>query len=71
MFNDFPKSSLSSYIVWKQKGYQDEEDPRGSSVIKVKGVARVSIVNSDFSGSIFLLFSMIKGLFIVFIYIFR
>jgi len=31
-----------SYIVWIQKGYQDVQQPHGSSIIKVKGVARVS-----------------------------
>jgi hypothetical protein len=32
---------LFSYIVYTRKGYQQFQEPRGSSVIKVKGVARV------------------------------
>jgi hypothetical protein len=34
-----------SYIVWTRKGYQLFEEPRGSSVIKVKGVGKVKIGN--------------------------
>lgn len=33
---------LFSYIVWLKKGYQEFQEPRGTSVIKVKGVARVT-----------------------------
>ncbi len=36
---------VSSYIVWTRKGYQQFHQPRGSSVIKVKGVGRVIIGN--------------------------
>jgi hypothetical protein len=39
---------LCSYVVWIKKGYQDEEEPRGSSIIKVKGVARISLNTSNF-----------------------
>ena len=34
-----------SYIVWYKKGYQEFQEPRGTSVIKVKGVARVDESN--------------------------
>jgi P2X purinoceptor 4 len=30
------------YIVWYKRGYQEFQEPRGTSVIKVKGIARVS-----------------------------
>ncbi|CAF1495836.1 unnamed protein product [Adineta steineri] len=33
------------YIVWIRKGYQRFQEPRGSSVIKVKGIGRVNISN--------------------------
>jgi hypothetical protein len=45
----FPKSKfvfLFSYIVWRRKGYQLFEEPRGTSVIKVKGVGKISIGNT-------------------------
>ena len=31
-----------SYIVWCKKGYQEFQEPRGTSVIKVKGIAKVT-----------------------------
>ena len=31
-----------SYIVWYQKGYQRFQEPRGTSIIKVKGIAKVT-----------------------------
>jgi hypothetical protein len=31
-----------SYIVWWKKGYQQFQEPRGTSVIKIKGIAKVS-----------------------------
>ncbi|CAF0737727.1 unnamed protein product [Adineta steineri] len=37
------------YIVWIKKGYQDVQEPYGSSISKVKGIARVSISNSNFN----------------------
>ncbi|CAF3830546.1 unnamed protein product, partial [Adineta steineri] len=39
----------SIYIVWIKKGYQDVQEPYGSSISKVKGIARVSISNSNFN----------------------
>jgi hypothetical protein len=42
---------FSSYIVWTRKGYQHFQQPRGSSVIKVKGVGRVSIGNPQMYSS--------------------
>lgn len=35
-----------SYIVWYKKGYQEFHDPRGTSIIKLKGVAKVTSNNS-------------------------
>ncbi len=35
--------NLISYIVWRRKGYQLFEEPCGTSVIKVKGIGKVSI----------------------------
>jgi cation transporter protein len=32
---------IALYIVWWKKGYQEFQEPRGTSVIKVKGVAKV------------------------------
>jgi hypothetical protein len=37
-----------SYIVWTRKGYQRFLEPRGSSVIKVKGIGRVYVSHSGF-----------------------
>lgn len=31
-----------------EKGYQDVDEPHGSSIIKVKGVARISPNTTDF-----------------------
>ncbi|CAF4041433.1 unnamed protein product [Adineta steineri] len=42
---------IAVYIVWLKKGYQDVQMPSGSSVIKVKGVARVSTDNSSFNSN--------------------
>lgn len=39
---------VRSYVVWIKRGYQDVDEPRGSSIIKVKGVARISANTSDF-----------------------
>ena len=50
MFNEFLKIFFSSYIVWIKKGYQNVEEPLGSSISKVKGIARVSIGNSNDNG---------------------
>ena len=44
-----------SYIVWIKKGYQDVQEPHGSSIIKVKGVARVSIADLNSVSSKFFL----------------
>jgi hypothetical protein len=54
------KISFSSYIVWIRKGYQDIEEPRDSSMIKVKGVARVAMSNSNFTTGKFVSFSIKK-----------
>lgn len=54
--NDFPTICFSSYIVWFKKGYQEVEEAHGSSVIKVKGVARVSTGNLSFDIGKLLLF---------------
>jgi hypothetical protein len=34
--------SKFSYIVWWKKGYQEFQEPRGTSIIKVKGIAKVT-----------------------------
>ena len=34
-----------SYIVWYQRGYQEFQEPRGTSVTKVKGVSSVDLKN--------------------------
>ena len=34
---------IISYIVWYQRGYQEFQEPRGTSVAKVKGVSSVSV----------------------------
>jgi hypothetical protein len=36
-----------SYIVWWKKGYQQFQEPRGTSVIKIKGIAKVSGNNTE------------------------
>ena len=41
-------SVSSSYIVVWKKGYQEFQEPHGTSVIKVKGIARVSGNNATF-----------------------
>ena len=41
-------TSFCSYVVWKRKGYQQFQEPRGSNVIKVKGIGRVSVSNPSF-----------------------
>jgi P2X purinoceptor 4 len=33
---------IALYIVWWKKGYQQFQEPRGTSVIKIKGIAKVS-----------------------------
>ncbi|CAF3430901.1 unnamed protein product [Rotaria sp. Silwood1] len=33
---------IAIYIVWIKKGYQQFQEPRGTSVIKVKGIAKVT-----------------------------
>ncbi|CAF2447127.1 unnamed protein product [Rotaria sp. Silwood2] len=33
---------IALYIVWIKKGYQQFQEPRGTSVIKVKGIAKVT-----------------------------
>jgi hypothetical protein len=38
-----------SYIVIWKKGYQQVQEPRGTSVIKVKGVAKVSGNGTSFN----------------------
>ncbi|CAF0760705.1 unnamed protein product [Adineta steineri] len=43
------RANRSIYIVWIKKGYQDVQEPYGSSISKVKGIARVSISNSNFN----------------------
>ncbi len=40
-----------SYIVLLKKGYQQFQEPRGTSVIKVKGIARVNGSNILFNTS--------------------
>jgi hypothetical protein len=35
--------NFSSYIVWYQRGYQVFQEPRGTSVTKVKGVSSVNL----------------------------
>ena len=40
------KIAFSSHIVLIKRGYQQFQEPHGSSIIKVKGVARVSIGSS-------------------------
>ncbi|CAF4169554.1 unnamed protein product, partial [Rotaria sordida] len=35
------------YIILVKKGYQQFQEPQGSSIIKVKGVVRISIYNSN------------------------
>ncbi|CAF4226324.1 unnamed protein product, partial [Rotaria sordida] len=35
------------YIILVKKGYQQFQEPQGSSIIKVKGAARISIYNSN------------------------
>ncbi|CAF1159056.1 unnamed protein product [Adineta ricciae] len=34
---------IALYIVWYQRGYQEFQEPRGTSVAKVKGVSSVSV----------------------------
>ncbi|UJR17753.1 hypothetical protein I4U23_004651 [Adineta vaga] len=34
---------IAVYIVWYQRGYQEFQEPRGTSVTKVKGVSSVSV----------------------------
>ncbi len=51
MSDKFLKYNLFSYIIWIQKGHQDVQEPHGASVIKVKGVGRVSIRNSNLNAS--------------------
>ncbi|UJR20246.1 hypothetical protein I4U23_023377 [Adineta vaga] len=41
-------SYIFLYIVWRRKGYQRFQEPRGSSVIKIKGIGRVSVGNPSF-----------------------
>jgi hypothetical protein len=36
-----------SYIVWVKKGYQQFQEPRGTSIIKVKGIAKVTGNNTS------------------------
>jgi len=31
-----------SYIVWYKQGYQEFQEPRGTSIIKLKGIAKVN-----------------------------
>ena len=42
--------NLFSYIVWYQRGYQEFQEPRGTSVTKVKGVSSVQLTTSSLSG---------------------
>ncbi|CAF3903393.1 unnamed protein product, partial [Rotaria sordida] len=37
----------NNYIILVKKGYQQFQEPQGSSIIKVKGVVRISIYNSN------------------------
>ena len=50
--------SLFSYVVWVKRGYQDVQQPYGSSIIKVKGIARVSTDDLQFAESKFFSVSM-------------
>jgi len=43
--------SIFSYIVLIKKGYQEFQEPRGTSVIKVKGIAKVLGNNTVFETS--------------------
>ncbi|CAF1072379.1 unnamed protein product [Rotaria sordida] len=38
---------VAFYIILVKKGYQQFQEPQGSSIIKVKGVVRISIYNSN------------------------
>ena len=38
----FERSCSFSYIVWYKKGYQEFQEPHGTSIIKVKGLAKVT-----------------------------
>ncbi|CAF4194799.1 unnamed protein product, partial [Rotaria sordida] len=38
---------VAFYIILVKKGYQQFQEPQGSSIIKVKGAARISIYNSN------------------------
>lgn len=42
---------IACYIVWYKKGYQEFQEPRGTSVIKVKGIGRVTERRSDGSSN--------------------
>ena len=48
-------NSLFSYVVWIEKGYQDVQVPHGASIIKVKGVARISVDDTNSTASKFFL----------------
>ena len=63
--------SLFSYVVWVKRGYQDVQQPYGSSIIKVKGIARASTDNSNFAASKFFSVRTRKRMIVVFIHTFR
>jgi len=51
--NFFENKIYFSYIVIWKKGYQQFQEPRGTSVIKVKGIAKVLGNNTFFDISKF------------------
>ncbi len=65
MFDNFLKYIIFSYIIWIQKGHQDVQKPYGASVIKVKGVGRVSIRNSNLNDSNLFLLSRRKRIVLI------
>jgi len=71
LYTDFHRIYFSSYIIWIKKGYQDIDEPRGSSIIKIKGVARVSITNENINASKLLSTRITKKMIVFSIYIFR